>query len=67
MDGLSFLFGVFIGAFFIAVSYRVLARGNLIIDNSDPEQTYMFLEVSKTDISAVKHSRYVIFRVVKRN
>lgn len=71
MDGLSFLFGVCIGAVVVAVFYRVFAigvfRGNLIIDDSDPEQTCMFLETSKTDISALKHSRHVIFRVVKRN
>ena len=66
MSGLYILLGVFIGAVLASITYGIKSRGHLIIDNSDPEQAYMFIELSKTDVPGLMHSRYVILRIVKR-
>ena len=70
-DLLGILFaGLLVGIIYwvMLVLYRkLLNKGNILIDNSDPnEQPYMFLEIS-VNPDKLKDNQYIILKVKKKN
>lgn len=67
MSGVLVLLGVLVGAGLTALAYGVKSKGTLILDNSDPEASYLFVELTKSDVGSLMTQKYVVFRVAKRN
>ena len=51
----------------LVVYRKMFNKGNILIDNSDPnEQPYMFLEIS-VNPNELKDNRYIVLKVKKKN
>lgn len=59
---LKFLVGVLVGVILMLVVYEIQSRGTIVIDESDPEGPYLFMEVTHGDMLAIMRSRYVVFK-----
>ena len=70
-DLLGILFtGLLVGIIYcvmLVVHRKMFNKGNILIDNSDPnEQPYMFLEIS-VNPNELKDNRYIVLKVKKKN
>lgn len=60
-----FISGVVLGIVIaVEIVIRIYLKGNLIINYSDPEGPYLFVELSKS-VPNVCSRKYVLFRVKK--
>lgn len=67
MEGIIFIFGIFLGIIAVILLMNLFPVGTLRIDQSDPDdKPYLFLEMEK-DLSHVKKQKYIIFRVNSQN
>ena len=57
-----FALGVLVGAIFTGIVFQLFSVGTLRVDNSDPDGSFLFLELSKR-IEAVVSKKYVVLRV----
>lgn len=64
---IMFMCGAFIGYLIARVVHRPKPAGNLRIDNSDPDGTYFFLELSSEAAPKVFKQKYVTFEVKAEN
>ena len=67
MTGFYVLIGIAIGAMLTAIGYGVKSRGNLVVDTTDPESAYIFLEIEKGDVRQIMNSKYVVLKTSIRN
>lgn len=66
---LIFIAGVLIGwaiALIVHTVFKVKPVGDLRVDNSDPDGTYLFLELER-DLPDLKDGAEVCFRVKRKN
>ena len=58
--------GIVVGSIITRIIIRLLDIGTLRIDTSDPDEPFMFLELSK-DVNAVASKKYVVLKVNLKN
>lgn len=61
-----FAIGVVVGSIITQIIIRSLGVGTLRIDTSDPDGSYMFLELSK-GVDIVASKKYVVLKVNLKN
>ena len=63
---LIYILGVIIGCIVTNLFLRNKSIGSLVIDNSDPDDTYLFLELSENP-NSIRNKKYVTFKVNPKN
>lgn len=66
MGVLYFVAGVLIGASVAVLLSRLRSPGDLVIDHSDPDCPYPFLE-GKIPLQMLEKRKYIMLKVVLRN
>lgn len=63
---IQIIIGILIGSFLSAVGFAVFNRGTLVVDTSDTDSPYIFLEITKGNMNDILNSKYVMFKVSER-
>lgn len=63
---LALILGIVIGIVFTRIFLKPKVRGSVVIDRSDPDGPYLFLELTGS-ISKMSKEKYVNFKVKNQN
>ena len=66
MEVLYFVIGLIIGCIVAVFMSRLRSPGTIVIDHSDPDSPYPFLE-GKIQLSMLEQRKYATLKIEKRN